>query len=122
MCRSWPRQRFHGSSWGAVSIHTDWESQPAGVDSSAAADRPSEGEAGQGSAAGGGAAPAAGQPAAAGGVADSRGPAAQVHRVVLQHHRQEAVTRPPPSRGPRGSPESLHSRQHVVSRCASGPS
>ena len=83
---------------------------------------PLAGEAGQGSAAGGGTAPAAGQPATAGGVADGCGPAAQVHRVVLQHHRQEAVTRPPPSRGPWGSPESLHSRQRVVSCCASGPS
>ena len=50
------------------------------------------GEAGQGRAAGRGAAPEAGQPSAAGRVTDGRGPAAQVHGVVLQHRRQEAVT------------------------------
>lgn len=57
------------------------------------------GEAGQGRAAGRGAAPAGAQPAAAGGVADGRRPAAQVHRVVLQHRGQEVLASASPGHG-----------------------
>lgn len=46
------------------------------------------GEAAEGSAGGRGCAVAAGKHASTGGVPDCSCPAAQVHRVVLQHHRQ----------------------------------
>ncbi len=49
----------------------------------------------QGDPAGGGAASAAGQHASAGGEPDVCRPAQEVHRVVLPHHRQEALMETP---------------------------
>lgn len=53
------------------------------------------GKGGQGDPAGGGAAPEAGQHASAGGEPDGGRPAQEVHRVVLPHHRQEALMETP---------------------------
>lgn len=56
------------------------------------------GEGGQGDPAGGGAEPEAGQHAFAGGEPDSSRSAQEVHRVVLPHHRQEALMETPSAR------------------------
>ncbi|XP_045443002.1 signal-induced proliferation-associated 1-like protein 2 isoform X2 [Pipistrellus kuhlii] len=101
------RPGLPGRHGGAVPGHADRQGEPAGAGPAAAADRPPQGEAGQGGAAGRGATPPPGQPAAAGGVADGRRPAAQVHRVVLQHRRQEVLAGAP--RGGAGTrPGALH--------------